>query len=357
MSGIEDHERMDEGDFADFLADEVFGSGEAKPDPEPDNLESQVVPEVEEPEEEDKILLPDPAFEDRPETEQIEQPGEEPASPETVEEPEYAVWARKQFGDELDLSNPQIAKIAESRYEAEKMIGKSQSELQEQRKLMEEESAQRRIASLSQRADLTEEESDWVDVAIESEDPAAYAVSALENDRRDLYGAILDRWATQGESQSAKARDLHARVVQAYSQPAPDPQAQFRDALAQSFSAVGLNVGQHGSVILAKASELGDANPYVQGMMSQDPNIQQMAVRAIWDLAQSTQVTVQKVAREDDVAARVAEERLREGAAVVGNGTVHQTPPKTQGGFWDEFDEEVSARGWDGARPGYKEQK
>jgi hypothetical protein len=52
----------------------------------------------------------------------------------------------------------------------------------------------------------------------------------------------------------------------------------------------------------------------------------------------------------------VAEERLRENAAVVGNGTLHQEPPK-EGGFWSEFDEEVAARGWDGSRPGYKEQR
>ena len=252
--------------------------------------------------------------------------------------------------------NPQIAKLAQSRFEAERMVGRSQAELQEQRRLMEEESAQRRIASLSQRADLNEEESDWVDGAVESQDPAAYAIAALENDRRDLYGAILDRWATQGEGESARARDLHARVVQAYSQPAPDPQAEFQQALAQSFQAVGLSVAQHGQTILAKASELGDANPFVQGMMSQDPNVRQMAVRAVWDLAQ-TQVTVQKEAQNDDVAARVAEERLREAAAVVGNGTVHQTPPKKQGSFWDEFDEEVASKGWDGSRPGYKEQR
>jgi hypothetical protein len=343
---------MDEGDFADFLTETVFSPEAQAETPEPDNLESQ----VETPEVEEEKILPDPVFEEKPETTQVETP-DEPALPETVEEPEYAVWARKQFGDDLNLADPQIAKLAESRYEAERMVGRSQAELQEQRRLMEEEDTRRRVASLHERSDLTEDESDWVDMAVESEDPAAFAVAALENDRRDLYGSILDRWATQGESQSARVRDLHARVVAAYSQPAPDPQAQYREALAQSFSEVGLNVQQHGNVILAKASELGDTNPFVRGMMSPNPEIRSMSVRAVWDLAQSSQVTVQKVARDDEVAARVAEERLREAAAGVGNGTVHQAPPKRQGSFWDEFDEEVAAKGWDGAIPGYQTER
>jgi len=352
MSGIDDSERMDEGDFADFLADEVFGEGapETPAEPEP-NLESQ----VETPETPEEPALPEPVFEEQPETAQPADP--EPAETETpVEEPEYAVWARKQFGEDLDLTNPQIAKLAQSRWEAERMVGKSQAELQEQRRLMEEESAARRVASLHERADLNDEESDWVDQAVESGDPAAFAVAALENDRRDLYSAILDRWATQGEQESSRVRDFHSRVVAAYSQPAPDPQAQFQQALGESFQAVGLNVRDHGSIILAKAAELGDANPYVQGMMAQDPQVRAMAVRAVWDLSQSTQATIQKVTRDDEVAARVAEERLRENAAVVGNGTLHQEPPPS-GGFWSEFDEEVAARGWDGARPGYKEQR
>jgi hypothetical protein len=144
VSGIDESERMSEGDFADMLADTVFNpNAAAEETPEPEaNLESQVA----EPVVEETVELPEPAFFEKKEVEVAgEEKPEETVVVEEEAEPEYAVWARKQFGDDLNLADPAIAKLAQSRYEAEKMIGKSQSELQEQRKLMEEEETRRRI--------------------------------------------------------------------------------------------------------------------------------------------------------------------------------------------------------------------
>jgi len=349
-----------EREVEDFFNEEIFG---AKPPVENEAPFPTEAPVEAKPIEEVVLETPDPEVE--VETPEVETPAEDPDEtveglPETppqeeVEEQEeaYATWAKKQYGDDLDLDNPQVAKVAKAAYEKEKMLGAKAEEARRLQQEAETREIQERIDALNTPGNLTQEEDNWVNEATVSDDPGEWAYNALQQQRPDLYAAIMDRWSSMGEAEARTARSFHSRIVQAVSAPQPSEQETYTAALGETFTSLGLNIDSHGPLILAKAEELGAAHPSVQGMMSHDPDIRRIATRSVFDLVAQGNVTVQKAKTDDVVAARVQEEQLRQNAAGIQQAGGPREEPKKQGGFWDEFDKEIEEKGWDGNRPTY----
>jgi len=336
-----------------FFNSEIFGAappvendpafpGEAPPEPKP---VEEVAVDPEAPEEPTPDEDPD---ESGDESDTDDDGG---ALPEPVED-EYVGWAKKQYGDDLDLENEQVSKLAKAAYEKEKMLGRKAEEA----RTLQQEAAQREVQAkidfLNTPGVLTPEEDAWIDEAVASADPEEAADALLTEGRADLYGAFIARWVQQGDREAMQALQHRDRVMQWATQPQPSEAESYTAALGQTFVSLGLNIEQTGPLILSKAEELGMAHPSVAGMMSQDPDVRRIATRAIYDLATQGNVTVQKAKTDDVVAQRVQEEELRRGAAGInGNGARVDQPKKSK--FEQEWDDEVQQRGWDGERPRY----
>lgn len=353
MSEAADAER----EVEDFFNEQVFGAVAAPEQDAPFPVEAPPEPKSIS---EAIALAEDGQEEGTPEAEVAAIPVEEAVEtemdpdliPEAEEEEEpYVAWARKQYGEDLDLNNPDVAKLAKAGFEKEKLLGKKSEEakiLQQEREARE---LQEQIDALNEPGNLTPEEDSWVDEAVMSADPSAWARNALEQGRPDLYASVLDRWSTLGPQEARQARILHGNVLQII-QSQPSPTESYTQALGRTFLDLGLNLETHGAVILQKVEELGANHPDVQGMMSQDPDMRRMATRHIYDLVAQGRTTVAKARTEDVVAKRVQEETLRQKAAGIEQGGPRVETPK-RSAFWDGFDEELSERGWDGNRPTY----
>jgi hypothetical protein len=352
-----------EKDVEDFFNEEIFGAKppveneapfpEAEPEPKPiSEVATDTPEEAEEAPQEGTEEQPEEA----PSSEEVPpEQGETPPQEETVEEPteqEYVAWARKQYGEDLDLDNPSADKLARAAFEKEKMLGRKAEEARELQAQAQARELQERIDALNTPGNLTAEEDAWVNESLLSGDPGEWAFNALQAQRPDLYASIMDRWSALGEDEARRARVLHSRVLQAVSAPQPSEQESYTQALGQTFVSLGLNIERDGPLILAKAEELGTAHPSVQGMMSPDEDVRRIATRSIYDLVAQGQTTVQKARNEDVVAQRVKEEQLRQQAAGIQQGGPRVEQPK-KSPFWESFDAEIEERGWDGNRPTY----
>jgi hypothetical protein len=265
---------------------------------------------------------------------------------------EHLDWARKKYGEDIDLSTESSRKLAKAAFEQEKLLGKKAEEARALQEAQNQREIQDRIDALNTPGNLTQEEDNWVSEALLSNDPAEWAYNALQSERPDLYATILDRWSSLGEQESRQARIFHSKVLQAVTAPQPSQQETYTAALGETFVSLGLNIERHGPLILAKAEELGTDHPSVQGMMSTDSSIRRIATRSIYDLVTAGQATVQKARTDDVVEARVKEEQLRQAAAGVTQGGPRVEQPK-QSPFWKEFEQEIADRGWDGNTPTY----
>lgn len=358
MSEAADPER----EIEDLFNAEIFGvdtsegaapPGEAPALAEPPESKPLAEVVVDAPEEtpegtpEEPIEAPD-SPETPPEQEEVEVPE---GAPEGSED-EYVNWARKQYGEDLDLDNPQVALVAKAAYEKEKMLGRKAEESRRLQQEAEQREIQQRIDALNTPGNLTDEEEQWVNEAITTDDPGEYAYNALQAERPDLYAAVMDRWGSLGETEARRARVLHTQILQLVTQPQPSEQETYALALGQTFTSLGLNIETHGAAILQKAEQLGSDHPAVQGMMSADDDVRRISTRAIYDLVTTSNATVARVRQDDVVSARVQEEQLRQQAAGVNTGGPRvATPPRSA--FWDQFDEELAERGWDGNSPSY----
>lgn len=351
MSEAEDAER----DVEDFFNEQILGVTqlEEKQDqfptealPEPKPLDEVAVDETPTPQEEaeDAEVEPDEESDESVEESVTEDP--------VVEDDAHLAWARKKYGEGIDLENETSRMLAKAAYEQERMIGK---QAEERRRLEQEAQAreiQQKIDFLNSPGSLTIEEDAWIDEAVSSGDAATAADALLNEGRADLYGAFIARWVQQGDREAMEAIQHRDRVMAWVQTPEPSETESYTLALGQTFQSLGMNIESHGPVILAKAEELGVNHPSVQGMMSQDPDVRRIATRAVYDLATQGQVAVRKAKTDDVVAQRVQEERLRQGAAGITNGG-SRPEEKKKSAFWDKFDEEIEERGWDGNRPQY----
>jgi len=351
MSEAADAER----EVEDFFNAEIFGQ---EPPPEPEPVFPDDAPPESKPVDEVAVDTPlEPAVdpeegtpegtEEAPDSEEVLSEQGEPETPEETPEDDHMAWARKQYGDDVD-----VEKLAKAAYEKEKLLGQRAEEVRLAKEERQQRELQERIDALNTPGVLTPEEDGWVDEAAMSGDPGEYAYDALQAGRPDLYAAVMDRWSTLGEQEARSARALHSQVMQLVSAPQPSEQESYTLALGHTFLSLGLDIDQHGPVILQKAEELGATHPAVQGMMSPDDDVRMISTRAIYDLIASNQTTVQKARVDDQVQARVKEEQLRQQAAGVNQGGPRVEPPK-KSPFWEGFDEELAERGWDGNRPSY----
>lgn len=348
-----------------FFNEEILGVRTEEPKEEPFPAEAPPEPKPVEEVAVDEIPTPQEEAEDRegteegtketPDSEEVAPEQEESETPEETpgsEEEAHLAWARKKYGEGIDLDSDSSKMLAKAAYEQEKLLGRQA----EQQRRLEQEAQQReveaKIAFLNTPGVLTPEEDAWIDEAVISDNPEEAADALLTEGRADLYGAFVARWVQQGDAEAFRALQHRDRVMQWATTPQPSEQESYSLALGQTFTSLGLNIEQHGPLILAKAEELGTAHPAVSGMMSPDPQMRAVATRAIFDLVTSGNVTVQKAKQDDVVAQRVQEEELRKNASGINQNGGRVEKPK-QGGFWDKFDEEIEQRGWDGERPRY----
>jgi hypothetical protein len=345
----------------DLFNQEIFGVDTSNPDtlePEPP-IEMAPVPEpksvgeaIQAAEDGQEEETPEPEVEGTPLIE-MDLDGEgEDGTTVTLEEEEYVAWAKKQFGDDVDLENASARKLAKSAFEKEKMLGAKSQEAKELREAQDAAELQRKIDALTTPGALTEEDEAWVETAATDANPFEYAYNAHLAGRDDLYNAILSQYGSMGPQEEALARRFHGEMIQRLSQPQLSPQEQQVQMMRSSFADGGLDYDAHREIIIAKAGELGENHPMVRSILSENVEARAMAIRGVYDLAMAGKTTVHKAKLEDDVQSRVKEEQLRQKVAGVTTGKPHVEAPK-KSAFWEGFDEELKDRGWDGNGPTY----
>jgi len=346
-----------EKDVEDFFNEEIFG---AKPPVENEAPFPTEAPAEPKPIEEVVLETPTPqeeAEDAADEEDELAETGDESDTDDDggalpVDDEAHLTWARKKFGDTIDLESDSSKTLAKAAYEQERLLGRQAEERRRLEQEAEQREIQERITALNTPGVLTAEEDIWVDEAIQNNDPGEYAYDALQAGRPDLYAAVMDRWSTMGEVEARRARALHSQVLQVVSAPQPTEQESYTAALGQTFVSLGLNIERDGPLILQKAEELGAQHPSVQGMMSVDEDVRRIATRSVYDLVAAGNTVVQKAKQDDVVQQRVQEEQLRQNAAGINGGGPRVEQPK-KSAFWEEFDKEIEERGWDGQRPTY----
>jgi ribosomal protein S24E len=323
------------------LASVMFGSTDTETETE--EVEEETFVEDETPGEES---------DDEGEAELEEEPREEAEDEIEVQaETDFTLWAKNKYGEDVDLE-----KLAKATYNQEQLLGRKAAEFEAEQQARRELEQQMILDTLNTNyAGLSPEEDEWVDEAVMSESPLDWAISALQNDRVDLYNTVLNRFGMQGEREQQLASEIRARVL-FEAQRQPEPQASYQEVLASmlnyTFQGLGMDINTHGPVVAEQAAALGGSHPLVQAMQSEDDNLRALAVQQIYERAGNSKTTVQKAVYDDMNGAKAREAELRAGAAGVNSGSGPRKSPKAKS-FFDAWDEAAADLRVDGNNPRY----
>jgi hypothetical protein len=175
-------------------------------------------------------------------------------------------------------------------------------------------------------APLTPEQRDWVEQAVESQNPVAYVQQAIEAEEFDLARAVCDAWAQDAPyeagriAQHVDAAQWRQEQMQTQQQP-PIDQTALMGVIVEHFP----EMPQYEQQMLQTISSLGDNHPLVQDAKSNNPEAAATAIVSIYEIAraQTTSVTNarEKVKRDGRKAADDART-----AAVVSSAQATPTP-------------------------------
>lgn len=310
-------------EMEEFLQEKVFGqqprsvSEAVEEEPQEAPAEDQE-PVVEDAPPEVPPRPPAPPAPEEPAEEEAEE-GEEPAEVQDVN----VAWAKQKYGDSPEMwakaardMELYITRLNQEKKDAEALAG----QWAEYAETVESQSRRTNVMPLS----ASEEE--WVGDSISN--PLEYARNAAFSGNIPLYNAVINQVAEENPGLAARVGTQVQMELRSYA----DMEEQSRVAqanppmeagLTQSFQRLGLDINAHGPAMSDKIGQLGEYHPYVQAIMNGDDGQRDLALQAVFDLAQTTTArpVSQAVAQENE---------MRREAAVVQTGGISpaQAAPK-----------------------------
>jgi len=290
----------------------------------------------------DEEIEPSPAHEDVPvtEPEEEEEQEEEPEEEEEEEEEEDLVGDEQPEEEVAAFEDPAIQsflakyggdveKALRGAVELSVVLGRQGSEksaalarVQE----LEQELQQLQALSGLEETYLTEEQNQWVEEAIASQNPRGYVHSAMQAGEYDLARAVLREWSRESPYEAMRAGQFvdqaQQQAMQQYQQPVEEPidQGLLLNLLAQNYPDMTGYWGQMETML----HQLGPDHPTVIDARGNDVERSARAIINLYEIARASTASVQSAKDEIKQKRRRAATDARNGA-VVSSGAASRT--------------------------------
>ena len=290
----------------------------------------------------DEEIEPSPAHEDVPvtEPEEEEEQEEEPEEEEEEEEEEDLVGDEQPEEEVAAFEDPAIQsflakyggdveKALRGAVELSVVLGRQGSEksaalarVQE----LEQELQQLQALSGLEETYLTEEQNQWVEEAIASQNPRGYVHSAMQAGEYDLARAVLREWSRESPYEAMRAGQFvdqaQQQAMQQYQQPVEEPidQGLLLNLLAQNYPDMTGYWGQMETML----HQLGPDHPTVIDARGNDVERSARAIINLYEIARASTASVQSAKDEIKQKRRRAANDARNGA-VVSSGAASRT--------------------------------
>jgi hypothetical protein len=324
-------EGADEGN----ISEGVIASDEAEPSEDEREPEPEGEPEDGEPEESEEVEEVEVRAEGDQEQDQQQEPGEdeEEAEVEAADEAQYP----PEIQAFIDRHDGDIDKALRTAAEQYRMIGERNREHGEMNRRLaqvEAELVQARALQAGQMG-LTPEQAEWVEAAIESEQPTAFIQSAVASGEFDLARAVCDAWGENGDAYSAlRTRQMvdeaegAAQYAQQVTAPPPTiPQEELFGIIEEQVP----DFSSYAAEMTEVVTQLGRNHPMVVAANSPDPNEAATGLIDIYKVARTRKTRVSEARKEHQAQQREQGVAKRKQARVSSSSsrTSHEEPPQT----------------------------
>jgi len=326
-------EGAEEGNITEGVV-EVEGSDEPESDEHEGDAEPGSEPEDDEPEESEEVEEVEVKAQGDPGDEQPEEPAgeDEDAEGEPADEPEYSPDVQAL----IDRHDGDVAATLRAAVEMQKMLGRrnhEQGELTRRLTEMEAELEQAR-AFQAGAIGLTTEQHEWVEAAIESEQPAAFVQSAVAAGEFDLARAVCDAWGENGDAYAAlRTRQMIDQSESAYQyaqQVAEPPPTIPQEQLFQMIEEQVPDFSSYSAEMTEIVNQLGPSHPMVAAAKSPDPNEAAAGLIDIYKVARTraTRVSEARKTHEEQQREQGLAKRKRARVSSSSSRTSHEEPPQ-----------------------------
>jgi hypothetical protein len=298
--------------------------------------EPETEPDHEQPEEGEQVEEIEVLAEGDPGDEQPEDPGDdekEAGEPEPVDEPEYAPDVQA-FIDRHDGDLGKALLTAAEQYRVIGERNRLHGEMTRRVMEMEAELAQARAFQAGQ-IGLTPEQAEWVEAAIESEQPTAYIQSAVASGEFDLARAVCDAWGENGDAYAAlRTRQMvdQAEGAAQYAQQAAEPPPTIpQEELFGMISEQVPDFSNYWAEMTEVVTQLGRGHPMVIAANSADPNEAATGLIDLYKVARTraTRVSEARKTVEEQQRERGVAKRKQARVSSSSSRTSHEEPPPT----------------------------
>jgi hypothetical protein len=284
------------------------------PEDAPEEGEAPEAPEEEGVEEEVVAQAPD---EESDGDEEEEEPGEEEPEEETPE-PERDPLAQA-F---LDRYGGDIEQALQGAAQLERVLGRHGQERDQLQATISQLQADLQNAHVLANGQhfLNDEQRQWVEEAVQSDNPRAYVYGAIQEGQYDLARAVADELGNERPYEAVQlAEQINRAEYIAYQQQAQaqPPAAVDHQVLLDTLSEFLPEMPRYQQQMLETIKRLGPMHPLVQeARMSDDPERVIHGVLGIYEIARGTSTALQ-AQRDDALAQRRASEKNARQKAVV----------------------------------------
>jgi hypothetical protein len=292
----------------DEMAQEGAEEGGIDNEPRPDDIEP-------EPRDEPQIEPGDEPDEDEPEAEEevevAAESDEQPEAPAPSEDEEEEDEPEGQDGDlppevqaYLDRHGGDLGKALKTMVEAQAMLARRNTEYGEQgRRIaqLEAELAQAQTFAAQTQA-LSPEQTEWVQAAVESDQPIAFVQQAVQAGEYELARAVCDAWGSEGDAYAALRTRAQVDQAEAYAyqaQAASEPPAVMpREELISLITQQVPDFPEYEGEMVEVINQLGTEHPMVVAANSPDPATAAAGLVDLYRVAQTRKARVAEVKTE-----------------------------------------------------------
>ncbi|HET6315976.1 MAG TPA: hypothetical protein VFG86_05940, partial [Chloroflexota bacterium] len=165
---------------------------------------------------------------------------------------------------------------------------------------------------------LNEEQREWVEHAVGSENPAAWVQQAVTAGEWGLARALCDEWAQNDPYQAMRTLQAVEQAEYQASVQTVEPEAQplnhgaLMDILVENFP----EMPNYEQQMVATLSALGDSHPLAVDARSQDPETAARGIIGLYEIARASTASVNGAREEIKTQRKAAAKQVRRSAAV-----------------------------------------
>lgn len=316
----------------DEMAEEGAEEGGIEAEPEA----AAAAPEVEAPAEEEEVeVVAEQAPEPEPKEGEREEEEAEEEDPDAEEEEQPEGELAPEVQAYLDRHGGDLNKALKTMVEAQTMLARRNTEYGEQGRTiarLEAELAQAQAFAAQTQA-MTPEQNEWVQAAVESEQPVAFVQQAVAAGEYELARAVCDAWGSEGDAyaalrtrQQVDAAEAYAYQAQAAAEPPP---TMAREDLYELITQQVPDFPDYEQDMVEIVNQLGRSHPMVVASNSADPAEAAAGLVDLYRVAQTRKLRVAEARtqiEEEQREKKVAEKKRGRVSSAASRSSTTETP-------------------------------